>query len=205
MTNLLQPDEALAVIIGDAPLTRTEVVKKLWGYIRENGLQDAKNPHYINADDNLRKVFGGKEQVTLLELTRLVNKHLFVGAEGEAVTDEELEREFEEQVLAGSYETLGCSPEISDAELKQKYRELSREYHPDRLVGEEIPASIVKLAKERNTSSRTSPPCFWRCAVASGRVSNRSTLPSFTTTQRRITHRGRSTSSGIFCPHSFRR
>ena len=58
-------------------------------------------------------------------------------------------REFEEQVLAGSYETLGCSPEMSEEELKQKYRELCKEYHPNRLAGEEIPASIVKLAEER--------------------------------------------------------
>ena len=66
--------------------------------------------------------------MTLLELTRLVNRHLLVSSEGEAVTDEELGREFEEQVLAGSYETLGCSPE--DEELKRKYRELCQEYHP---------------------------------------------------------------------------
>ena len=60
-----------------------------------------------------------------------------------------LGREFEEQVLAGSCETLGCTPEMPDAELKQKYRGLSREYHPDRLAGEEIPAGIIKLAEDR--------------------------------------------------------
>ena len=87
--------------------------------------------------------------MTLFELTRGVNKHLFVCADGQAVTDEELGKEFEEQVLAGSYETLGCSPEMSDEELKQKYRELCQEFHPNRLAGEEIPAGIVKLAEER--------------------------------------------------------
>ena len=52
-------------------------------------------------------------------------------------------------MLAGSYETLGCSPEMSDEELKRKFRELCQEYHPDRLAGEEIPAGIVKLAEEK--------------------------------------------------------
>ena len=143
MTNLLQPDEALAVIIGDAPLTRTEVVEKLWGYIRENGLQDAKNPHYINADDNLRKVFGGKDQVTLLELTRLVNKHLFVGAE-EAVV-----KELAEELLWSAYEVLDCSIDMSDEEIRRKYRDLYQEYHPDRLDAKEIPAGIIKLVEEK--------------------------------------------------------
>ena len=87
--------------------------------------------------------------MTLLELAQLIGKHLSAGSEGEAVPDEELGRGFEEQVLASAYETLGCLPEISDQELERKYRELSREYHPDRLAGEEIPAGIVKLAEER--------------------------------------------------------
>ena len=75
--------------------------------------------------------------MTLLEFTRGVNRYLFACAEGQAVTDEELGREFEEKVLASCYETLGCSPEISDRELKRKFRELCQEYHPNRLAGQE--------------------------------------------------------------------
>ena len=86
--------------------------------------------------------------MALFELTRLVNQHLFACAEGEAVTDEELGREFENVMLASCYETLGCSAKMSDEELKRKFRELCQEYHPDRLAGE-IPAGIVKLAGEK--------------------------------------------------------
>ena len=146
---LLQPSEELAALIGDEPMPRAQVVEELWGYIRENDLQDAKNPRRIKADENLGRIFGGGDQVSLSQLTRLINRHLFPCSGGSAIPDEELGREFEKKVLAGSYETLGCSPGMSDEELKRKYRELSREYHPDRLVGEEIPASIVKLAKEK--------------------------------------------------------
>ena len=145
----LQPSEELAVMVGHEPMSQAQVVEELWGYIRENGLQDPGNPRRIKADDPLRKIFAGKDQATLFELTRMVNKHLFVCSEGSVVTDEELGREFEKKVLAGSYETLRCSPEISDGALKQKYRELCQEYHPDRLAGEEIPAGIVKLAEEK--------------------------------------------------------
>ena len=67
---------ALAAVIGDKPVPRTEVVKKLWIYIKKNNLQDAKNRRMINADDNLRPVFGGTKQVSMFEMTRLVNKHL---------------------------------------------------------------------------------------------------------------------------------
>ena len=115
---------------------------------RENDLQDARNPRRIKADENLGRVFGGQDQVTLLELTRGVNRHLFPCSGGSPVTDEELRVKFEEQVLAGSYETLGCSQEMSDEELKREFRELCQEYHPDRLAGE-IPAGILKLAMER--------------------------------------------------------
>ena len=145
----LQPSEELAAIIGDEPVSPARVVEEVWKYIRENGLQDARNPRRIKADANLGRIFDGQDQMTLFELTRGVNRHLLVSSKGEAATDEELWRELEEQVLASAYETLGCSPEMSDEELKQKYRELSREYHPDRLAGEEIPAGIVKLAEER--------------------------------------------------------
>jgi chromatin remodeling complex protein RSC6 len=72
----LQPSEDLAQVIGNKPIPRTEVVKKLWAYIRKNGLQDAKEKRMINADDKLKPVFGGKRQVSMFEMTKLVNKHL---------------------------------------------------------------------------------------------------------------------------------
>ena len=152
MLKRLQPSEELASILGDEPVSQAQVVEGFWGYIRENGLQDARNPRRINSDDNLRRIFGGKDQMTLLEFTRGVNRYLFAcegGEGGEGVPEEELGRELEKRMLASCYETLGCSPEISDRELKQKYRELCQEYHPNRLAGEEIPAGIIKLAKER--------------------------------------------------------
>ena len=145
----LQPSEELAALIGNEPRSPAQAVEELWGYIRENGLQDAKNPRRIKADENLGRIFGGQDQVTLLELARLIGKHLSAGSEGEAATDEELWRELEEKELASAYETLGCSPEMSDEELKREFRELCQEFHPDRLAGEEIPAGIVKLAEER--------------------------------------------------------
>ena len=146
---LLQPSEELAAIIGNEPMSPAQAVEELWGYIRENGLQDAKNPRRIKADDDLRSLLGGKDQVTVLELARLVGKHLSVCPECKAATGQELGREFEEQVRASAYETLGCSPEMSDEELKQKFRKLCQENRPDRVAGEEIPAGIVKLAEER--------------------------------------------------------
>ena len=72
----LQPSEDLAQVIGNKPIPRTEVVKKLWAYIRKNNLQDAKERRMINADDKLKPVFGGKKQVSMFEMTKLVNKHL---------------------------------------------------------------------------------------------------------------------------------
>ena len=72
----LQPSEDLAQVIGNKPIPRTEVVKKLWAYIRKNTLQDAKERRMINADDKLKPVFGGKKQVSMFEMTKLVNKHL---------------------------------------------------------------------------------------------------------------------------------
>lgn len=72
----LQPDAALAEIVGDKPLPRTEVTKKLWAYIKKNGLQDAKKRTQINADAKLEAVFGGKKSVTMFEMTKLVGKHL---------------------------------------------------------------------------------------------------------------------------------
>jgi upstream activation factor subunit UAF30 len=72
----LNPSEELAQVVGNKPIPRTEVVKKLWAYIRKNGLQDAKEKRMINADDKLKPVFGGKKQVSMFEMTKLVNKHL---------------------------------------------------------------------------------------------------------------------------------
>ena len=66
----------LAAVVGDKPMPRTEVTKKLWEYIKKNGLQDAKNKRNINADDKLKAVFGGKSQVSMFEMTKLVSKHL---------------------------------------------------------------------------------------------------------------------------------
>jgi chromatin remodeling complex protein RSC6 len=67
---------ALARIVGSKPIPRTEVTKKLWQYIKRNKLQDRVNKRNINADANLRVVFGGKGTVSMFEMTKLVNKHL---------------------------------------------------------------------------------------------------------------------------------
>jgi upstream activation factor subunit UAF30 len=72
----MQPSSSLAAVVGSSPLPRTEVTKKLWAYIKRNGLQDAKNRRAINADEKLRPVFGGKSQVTMFDMTKLVNRHL---------------------------------------------------------------------------------------------------------------------------------
>ncbi|MCB0419866.1 MAG: hypothetical protein KDD61_02670 [Bdellovibrionales bacterium] len=71
----LTPSSDLAAIVGKAPLPRTQVVKKLWAYIKKNNLQDPKNKRNIIADDKLKPVFG-KKSVTMFEMTKLVNKHL---------------------------------------------------------------------------------------------------------------------------------
>ena len=68
--------EDLAAVVGKGPMPRSEVVKKLWVYIKKNGLQDKKNRRNINADANLKKVFGGKSVVSMFEMTKLVSKHL---------------------------------------------------------------------------------------------------------------------------------
>jgi upstream activation factor subunit UAF30 len=70
------PSATLAPIVGAKPMPRTEVTKKLWGYIKKNGLQDKKNRRQINADDNLKAVFGGKASVNMFAMTKLVSKHL---------------------------------------------------------------------------------------------------------------------------------
>jgi chromatin remodeling complex protein RSC6 len=70
------PSPALAEIIGAKPVPRTEVTKKLWAYIKKNGLQDTKNRRNINADDKLKVIFGGKGTVSMFDMTKLVGKHL---------------------------------------------------------------------------------------------------------------------------------
>jgi upstream activation factor subunit UAF30 len=70
------PSAALAEVVGAKPMPRTEVTKKLWAYIKRNGLQDSRNRRAINADDKLRPVFGGKSQVSMFDMTKLVNRHL---------------------------------------------------------------------------------------------------------------------------------
>jgi upstream activation factor subunit UAF30 len=72
----LTPSAALAEVVGSKPLPRTDVTKKLWAYIKKNGLQDQKNKRMIKADDNLKPVFGGKSTVNMFEMTKLVSKHL---------------------------------------------------------------------------------------------------------------------------------
>ena len=72
----MQVSSELAAVVGSGPMPRSEVVKKLWVYIKKNDLQDPKNKRNINADATLKKVFGGKEVVNMFEMTKLVSKHL---------------------------------------------------------------------------------------------------------------------------------
>ena len=67
---------ALAAVLGAGPMPRTEVTKKIWVYIKKNGLQDKKNRRMINADDKLKPIFGGKAQVSMFDMTKMVSKHL---------------------------------------------------------------------------------------------------------------------------------
>jgi chromatin remodeling complex protein RSC6 len=70
------PDGTLAEVVGSKPIPRTEITKRLWAYIKKNGLQDKKNKRMINADGTLKAVFGGKSSVNMFEMTKLVSKHL---------------------------------------------------------------------------------------------------------------------------------
>jgi chromatin remodeling complex protein RSC6 len=70
------PDAKLAAVVGSNPLPRTELTKKLWAYIKKNGLQDKKVKTQINADDNLKAVFNGKSKVSMFEMTKLVSGHV---------------------------------------------------------------------------------------------------------------------------------
>ena len=72
----VQPSAQLSAVVGSAPIPRTEVTKKLWAYIKRNGLQDSKNRRAINADDKLRPIFGGKSQVSMFDMTKMVSRHL---------------------------------------------------------------------------------------------------------------------------------
>ena len=69
------PDAALAAVVGNKPLPRTQLTKKLWAYIKSHNLQDPNNKRNINADDKLKKVFG-KDMVNMFEMTKLISKHL---------------------------------------------------------------------------------------------------------------------------------
>ena len=70
------PDAALAAVVGSNPMPRTELTKKLWAYIKKNGLQDKKTKTQINADDKLKAVFNGKKSVSMFEMTKLVSSHV---------------------------------------------------------------------------------------------------------------------------------
>jgi upstream activation factor subunit UAF30 len=72
----LQPSARLAAVVGSSPIPRTQVISKLWAYIKRNGLQDSKNRRAINADDKLRPLFGGRNQVTMFDLAKIANNNL---------------------------------------------------------------------------------------------------------------------------------
>ena len=72
----LQPSSQLAAVVGISPMPRTQVISKLWAYIKRNGLQDAKNRRAINADEKLRPLFGGRSQVTMFDLAKIANRNL---------------------------------------------------------------------------------------------------------------------------------
>jgi upstream activation factor subunit UAF30 len=72
----LQPSSKLAAVIGNSPMPRTQVISKLWAYIKRNGLQDSKNRRAINADEKLRPLFGGRSQVTMFDLAKIANNNL---------------------------------------------------------------------------------------------------------------------------------
>jgi upstream activation factor subunit UAF30 len=72
----LQPSAKLAAVVGNSPIPRTQVISKLWAYIKRNGLQDSKNRRAINADEKLRPLFGGRSQVTMFDLAKIANQNL---------------------------------------------------------------------------------------------------------------------------------
>jgi upstream activation factor subunit UAF30 len=72
----LNVSESLGAVVGNKPLPRTQIIKKIWDYIKKNNLQDKKNRRMINADDKLKTVFAGKTQISMFELAKIVNKHV---------------------------------------------------------------------------------------------------------------------------------
>lgn len=72
----VQPDEKLAAIVGSDPLPRTEITKRLWDYIKANSLQDPQNKQRINADEKLKPLFDGRDQVSMFEMTKLISAHM---------------------------------------------------------------------------------------------------------------------------------
>lgn len=72
----MQPDAELAAIVGAKPISRTEITKKVWDYVKSHNLQDEENRRIINADEKLQPLFGGKKRVSMFEITRLVNQHI---------------------------------------------------------------------------------------------------------------------------------
>lgn len=76
ITQKVQPDAMLGAIVGSEPITRADVTKRIWDYIKSNNLQDSADRRRINADDKLHAIFDGKSQVSMFEMTKLVNQHL---------------------------------------------------------------------------------------------------------------------------------
>ncbi len=72
----VQPDAQLAKVVGGQPMTRSEITKKVWDYVKKNNLQDSQNRRMINADDTMRPIFNGQSQVSMFEMTKLVNQHV---------------------------------------------------------------------------------------------------------------------------------
>ncbi len=72
----VQPDDTLAKVVGNQPMTRSEITKKVWDYVKGNNLQDSQNRRMINADDTMRPIFNGQSQVSMFEMTKLVNQHV---------------------------------------------------------------------------------------------------------------------------------
>ena len=139
----LQADEALAAVVGSEPLPRTQVVKRLWAYIRDHDLQDRRNRRMINADAKLRAVFG-KDQVSMFEMTKCMNKHLSEVSQEE---EKDFWDRFEEDALGESTPRWAACRRVSDEELQAKYRELCRQYHPDRVAS--LAPEVAELATEK--------------------------------------------------------
>ncbi len=72
----VQPDDKLSKVVGSQPMTRSEITKKVWDYVKKNKLQDSQNRRMINADDTMRPIFNGQNQVSMFEMTKLVNQHV---------------------------------------------------------------------------------------------------------------------------------